>query len=53
MRPVISQSNPHAVTRDELRKHIRFIRDLVETTDTFIGNKNAAIRLHGLGRIRL
>jgi hypothetical protein len=39
MRPVIGQSNPHAVTRDELRKHIRFIRDLVEATDTFIGNK--------------
>ena len=39
MRPVIGQSNPHAVTRDELRKHIRFIRDLVEATDTFIGNR--------------
>ena len=39
MRPIIGQSNPHAVTRDELRKHIRFIRDLVEATDTFIGNR--------------
>lgn len=39
LRPVAGQTNSHAVTREELRKHIRFIRDLVEATDVFIGKK--------------
>lgn len=36
-RPVAGQPTAHAVTRDDLRKHIRFIRDLVEATDNFLG----------------
>jgi hypothetical protein len=38
-RPVAGQPTPHAVTRDDLRKHIRFIRDLVDATDAFLGAK--------------
>jgi hypothetical protein len=38
-RPVMGQTAPHAVTRDDLRKHIRFISDLVEATDVFIDKK--------------
>ena len=38
-RPVTGQPAPHAVTRDDLRKHIRFISDLVEATDAFIDEK--------------
>ncbi len=39
-RPVTTgQATPHAVTRDELRKHIRFISDLVIATDAFIIEK--------------
>lgn len=38
-RPVAGQPAPHAVTRDDLRKHIRFIRDLVESTDAFLAVK--------------
>ena len=38
-RPVTGQPAPHAVTRDDLRKHIRFISDLVEATDVFIDEK--------------
>jgi hypothetical protein len=30
------QGGAHAVTRDNLRKHIRFIRDLVESTDKYL-----------------
>lgn len=39
LRPVAGQTNSHAVTRDELRKNIRFIKDLVGATDAFIGKK--------------
>jgi hypothetical protein len=35
-RPVAGQPSSHAVTREDLRKHIRFIRDLVESTDIFL-----------------
>jgi len=37
LRPIAGQANSHAVTRDELKKVIRFIRDLVNATDVFIG----------------
>lgn len=36
---VIDQATPHAVTREDLRKHIRFISDLVIATDAFINEK--------------
>jgi hypothetical protein len=35
-RPVAGQPSPHAVTREDLRKSIRFVRDLVEATDKFL-----------------
>ena len=35
-RPGPGQSTPHAVTREDLRKHIRFIQDLVGATDAFL-----------------
>jgi hypothetical protein len=38
-RPVAGQPTAHAVTREELRKNIRFIRDLVAATDSFIAGK--------------
>lgn len=38
-RPRPGQPTPHAVTREELRKHIRFIRDLVAATDAYLGMK--------------
>jgi hypothetical protein len=38
-RPVASLPSPHAVTREDLRKHIRFVSDLVEATDAFLGAK--------------
>ncbi len=38
-RPVEGQIAPHMVTREDLRKHIRFIRDLAEATDAFIHGK--------------
>lgn len=38
-RPVAGQPTPHAVTREDLRKSIRFIKDLVEATDAFLGAK--------------
>lgn len=44
-RPMAGQANSHAVTREELRKHIGFIRNLVGATDEFIG-KNLAIENH-------
>lgn len=31
-RPVAGQASPHVVTRDDLRKHIRFIKDLVSAS---------------------
>ena len=36
LRPQAGQPVPHAVTRDELRKHIRFICDLVASTDKYL-----------------
>lgn len=36
-RPQPGQPTPHAVTREDLRKHIRFIRDLVAATDAYLG----------------
>jgi hypothetical protein len=38
-RPVVGTPTPHAVTREDLRKHIRFIRDLVKATDEFLSTK--------------
>lgn len=38
-RPVTGQTSPHAVTRENLRKYIRFIRDLARATDLFIDEK--------------
>ena len=38
-RPIAGQPTPHAVTRDDLRKHIRFLQDLVGATDAFLGTK--------------
>nr|NJM04146.1 hypothetical protein [Desulfobacula sp.] len=38
-RPVVGQTAPHAVTREDLRKQIRFISDLVKATDIYINNK--------------
>lgn len=38
-RPVTGQPVPHAVTRDDLRKHIRFISDLARATDVYISEK--------------
>jgi hypothetical protein len=35
-RPVAGQPSPHAVTREDLRKSIRFVKDLVEATDKFL-----------------
>ena len=39
LRPVPGQPVSHAVTREDLRKHIRFISDLVAATDRFIEAK--------------
>jgi hypothetical protein len=39
LRPIAGQTNAHAVTREEMRKIIRFIRDLVGATDVFVGRK--------------
>lgn len=41
LRPLESQAQPkgHAVTRDELRKHIHFIRELVRATDKYLSTK--------------
>ena len=38
-RPVVGQPTPHAVTREDLRKSIRFIKDLVGATDAFISEQ--------------
>ncbi len=39
LRPVDGHSEPHIVTRDDLRKHIRFITDLVTATETYINKE--------------
>jgi hypothetical protein len=38
-RPIAGQPTPHAVTREDLRKHIRFIRDLVTATDAYLAER--------------
>lgn len=38
-RPVAGHPTPHAVTRENLRKSIRFIKDLVKATDAFISEQ--------------
>lgn len=38
-RPAPGQPTPHAVTREDLRKHIRFIKDLVAATDSYLEAK--------------
>ncbi|HEX5883237.1 MAG TPA: HEPN domain-containing protein [Pyrinomonadaceae bacterium] len=38
-RPVVGQPTPHAVTREDLRKSIRFIKNLVRATDAFISEQ--------------
>lgn len=35
-RPAPGQPMPHAVTRDALRKHIHFVRELAKATDEFV-----------------
>jgi hypothetical protein len=35
-RPLLGQPTQHAVTRDEMRKHIHFIKELVRTTDEYV-----------------
>jgi len=35
-RPLPGQPVPHAVTRDDLRKHIHFIRELAKATDAYM-----------------
>lgn len=39
-RPVAGQATPHAVTREDLRKSIRFIKNLVRATDAFISDNS-------------
>lgn len=39
LRPVAGQTTQHAVTREELRKSISFIKNLVRATDAFIGEQ--------------
>lgn len=38
-RPRVGNSTAHAVTREDLRKHIRFIRDLVAATDKYLAER--------------
>jgi len=40
-RPVTgeAQPKPHAVTRDDLRKHVHFIKQLVQATEAFLDEK--------------
>lgn len=35
-RPVIGQPQRHAVTRDDLRKHINFVRQIAHATDAYL-----------------
>ncbi len=41
LRPIDGQQQPqrHAVTRDDLRKHIHFVRQLVQATDIYVVSK--------------
>lgn len=38
-RPGADSSKRHAVTREDLKKHIRFVRDLVDATERFLDSK--------------
>ncbi|MGQ0529267.1 MAG: HEPN domain-containing protein [Panacagrimonas sp.] len=40
-RPVAGVPTPHVVTRDDLRKHIRFIQDLAAATDALLSAKHS------------
>lgn len=43
-RPIPGQPTQHAVTRDAMRKHIHFIKELVKSTDMFVQeNSNNSI----------
>lgn len=37
-RPLPGQPTQHAVTRDAMRKHLHFIKELVRTTDVFVAS---------------
>lgn len=44
-RPLPGQAIPHAVTRDEMRKHIHFIKELVKATDAYVQeNSNKSLQ---------
>lgn len=44
-RPLPGQPMPHAVTRDEMRKHIHFIKELAKATDTYVHeNSNKSLK---------
>lgn len=44
-RPIPNQPMPHAVTRDEMRKHIHFIKELAKATDVY-AQKNSNMPLN-------
>jgi len=39
LRPLPGQAAPHAVKKDDMRKHIRFIKELVKATDVYLESK--------------
>ncbi len=39
LRPVPGQPAPHAVTKDDMRKHIHFIKELVKATEVYLESK--------------
>lgn len=39
LRPLPGQASPHAVKKDDMRKHIHFIKELVKATDVYIESK--------------
>jgi hypothetical protein len=43
-RPSPGQPAQHAVTRDAMRKHIHFIKELVRTTDAFVQESSKQIK---------
>lgn len=38
-RPLAGEAKPHAVTRDDLRKHIHFIKEVAKATDSHLDKK--------------
>jgi RiboL-PSP-HEPN len=44
LRPIPGQPTQHAVTREDLRKHIHFLKELAKATDTYM-EKNSNNRL--------